>query len=397
MRSASRLRLSALHDGMRVLMPGAVDTELLRACLWTGEPARQAWDRFQQQAGDLRELFRTDLGSRKRFGPLLAASLRRNAVSADASILTVLRTALLREELRASLYGDILVEVLQVLDAGDARVVVLKGAAFGVALYDQPAHRHSHDIDLLVRAEDAEGAARALEAHGFRVAGTGPHAGGGDLTLIHRRALPVNLHSTLLPVSLPGRTFSFAELWSRTREARFSGHPARMLSPADSLVQVLGQATLFPARGSLQWAADAWLLIDRSADLDWELLIEWAGKSRVTLSCWTRLEYLAEELHAGVPAGARTALAARAAATEALERDLALYAARAGSGLGAIGQVLSGSTAAARARLLAWLLLPSRAYMGSTFGARSGLGLPAAYVRRALRYGIAELGSRRTR
>jgi len=388
-RSAPRLRLSALHDGLRVLMPGAVDTELLRACLWTGEPARQAWDRFQRQV-DLRELFRTDHGSRKRFGPLLAAALRRNAVSADASFLTVLRTALLREELRADLYSEILLEVLGVMSAGDIPVLVLKGAAFGATLYQEPAQRHSHDIDLLVRTEDVARAAAALEGQGFKRP-AGPAESGDRLTLVHGRALPVNLRTRLLP--LPETPFSFDAIWSRSLETGFSGHLARILSAADSLFQVLGQAARSPARGSLQWAADAWLLIERSPDLHWERLMEQAAASRLTLPCWARLEYLAGELHAGVPASVRAVLAERAAGAEPVERDRALYAARAASGIGGPRQVLSGSTANDRAHLLAWLLFPSPAYMRVTFGVRGGLGLPAAYVRRVLRYGLAALRS----
>jgi hypothetical protein len=98
------------------------------------------------------------------------------------------------------------------------------------------------------------------------------------------------------------------------------------------------------------------------------------------------LDYLALELLAGVPVQVRSAVEAGAARAGAEERDLALYAARADSGSSGMGQVLRGSTAGARARLLAWLLFPSPRYMRSAYGSRGGAGLPAMYLRRLLRY-----------
>jgi hypothetical protein len=161
------VKLTALRDALGAVLPDAGETDLLRACLWRGDPARTAWQAFARDAGDLRELFRADHGSRKRLGPLLAAALRDNAIAADPAFLTVLRTAQLREELRAEIYSEILADVLAALDSIDVPVLVLSGAAFGESLYASPALRHSHDIDLLLREADVPRAADLLAARGF--------------------------------------------------------------------------------------------------------------------------------------------------------------------------------------------------------------------------------------
>jgi hypothetical protein len=373
--------LVALRDAMGAVMPGPVETSLLRACLLPGAPGREAWESFGRESGDLRELFRADHGSRKRLGPLLASALRRNAIPADPALLTVLRTSHLREELRAEIYCGILSEVLASLDALDMPVLVLGGAAFGSTLYEAPVLRHSHDIDLLLREEDVDRAAGVLESRGFRR--TGPSQ------LEHRRSLPVNLHCRLLPSEDAG--FSREAVWSRSREAKIAGRPGTVLSPGDNLFQALGRAALSPGRRSLQWACDARLLTDRMGDRDWEVLVEQVATSRLSLWYWVMLDYLALALLAEIPGPVRSAIQVQAERAVPVERDLALYAARADSGSSGMGQVLRGSSAGARARLLAWLLFPSAGYMRSAYGSRGPASLPALYLRRLLSYATRSL------
>jgi hypothetical protein len=366
------MELVALRDAMGAVMPDPLETSLLRACLLSGDAGREAWQRVERDSGDLRELFRADHGSRKRLGPLLAWAVRRNAIPADPALLTVLRTSHLREELRSEIYCGILSQVLGRLEALDIRVLVLGGAAFGSTLYDAPVLRHSHDIDLLVGEADVDRAAHDLESCGFRR--TGPSQ------LEHRRSLPVNLHRRLLPAE--DGEFSFAGVWSRRRRAQVGDHSGFVLSPGDSLFQVLGRAALSPNRRSLQWVCDARMLVDRMDERDWSVFVDQVSTTRLALWYWVMLDYLALALGAGVPASVRSAIQAQAAGAGPVERDLALYAARADSGSSGMQQVLRGSSAAVRARLLAWLLFPSPGYMRSAYGSRG----PATYLRRLLSY-----------
>ncbi len=377
--------LTPLSDALSALLPDGGDTLLLRAILWTGPAARDAWTSFERDAGDLRELFRADHGRRKRLGPLVAAALRRNEIAADPKVLTVLRTASLREELRADLYQDILAESLVALADAGVNTLVLRGAAFGRILYEEPAHRHSHDIDLLCRSRDLEAAAVALERTGLRRI-AGPE---GEVRLEHRRALPINLHTSLL--ESPGREPDFDELWSRSTEAPLTGVALQTLSPADHLFHVLTSGIVSRSRSDLQWACDAWRLIERFPGLAWEVFLGLAERGAHPVLRWAVLEYLAEALGAAIPAEVQGRVRGFAQAAPPIERDQALYLARAAPEVGVLAQVRRGSSLRAKVQLARWALFPSAEYLRATHG---GTGtLPVLYLRRLLRRGTARFRS----
>lgn len=366
-------------------MPGPSETLLLRACLCPGPEGRAAWEAFQAQAGDLRELFRADYGAKKRLGPLLAHALRRQGIPADRAVLTVLRTSSLREELRTQAYQEILDEVTGALQGEGVSFVVLKGAALGPTVYERPELRHSHDIDLLCRPEESDAAFRALRRAGLRPL---MPPGGPDqpLRLEHRSSLPVNLHRRLFTPAC--FTTSWEEVWPRTREGPGG---VRHLAPGDNLLHVCGEAIFSPARASLQWACDAWLLMARPAELDWTTFVLAGASGGVTLPGWIMLDYMAGELGAAVPAGVLEELAEGAARTPAPERDQALFLARNASRSGALGQVALGATLGARARLFWWMLFPSAGYLRASSGRPGGDARPVPLAllraRRLVRYG----------
>ena len=77
------------------------------------------------------------------------------------------------EAIRAGAELDGLLELLtiQMIDALEAVGIpsmLLKGPALGRALYGKPGRRPSADIDLLVRAEDLNGAVEVAERLGYR-------------------------------------------------------------------------------------------------------------------------------------------------------------------------------------------------------------------------------------
>ena len=67
--------------------------------------------------------------------PLLFGALRRNGVAVDEAFLTVLRTASLREELRAKTYRRICRDVFAAFSTAGIPAIVLKGVALADTVY----------------------------------------------------------------------------------------------------------------------------------------------------------------------------------------------------------------------------------------------------------------------
>jgi hypothetical protein len=74
-----------------------------------------------------------------------------------------------------------------------------------------------------------------------------------------------------------------------------------MLSPSDNLLHVCGQAWYSAQRFSLRWVGDAWFIIERHRNLDWDLLLDTARRSHLVEPLSVMLGYLAEDLGANIP------------------------------------------------------------------------------------------------
>jgi hypothetical protein len=373
-----------LSDALSLILPSPEQTWFLRALLLSGEPARQAWDRYRTRMGDPRKAIKRDRGGIKTLAPLLDAALRRNGIVADDALLTSLRTASLREELRSRSYRRIVRSALSALAAGGVRHAVVGEAALAETVYDGPALRHCHKIDLLLPGDDVNRAAPLLLPAGFD-----PPAGGlsprpDHLAIRHGSGLPLELHSRL-----PGdrhRAVSPDELWTRSQPATIAGLPTRVLSPADNLLHACALAPMSSGRESLVWVSDAWHLITRCPDLDWEVLLECTTRSRLALPLSVTIAYLAGALDAPVPpAVVDRARAAGAQADTPLAEALLSAAVLSTPALLTRLARLGGGWRP-RVAVVKWILFPSPGYVRSIFRVTHPWLLPAYYVYRPLRY-----------
>jgi hypothetical protein len=181
--------------------------------------------------------------------------------------------------------------VLATLGETGIRTVAIGGAALAETVYDEPALRHCHDLDLLVEAGDVTAAAALLTRRGFR-----PARSGG--ALLHETGLPVVVHGRF--VRRAPRDLDFEEVWGRSSARELGGAPARVPSAADQLLRVCARMSSSRAR-SPRWACDAWLLV-ADGEVEWELLLESASRTRLAPRLAVALEYLAGRLDAPIPA-----------------------------------------------------------------------------------------------
>jgi Uncharacterised nucleotidyltransferase len=392
--SEQAARPPLLADTLSVILPTARQTRILRACLYSGEAGRRAWQAWRADMGDSVRGEDADERVLRRLRPMLYGALRRNEPTATKALAASLRTAYVREELRMEAYRRICARVLSTLAEAGIPTILLRGAALGGAAYGDWALRHIHDIDLLVWEDDLARSARALAGVGFEPLPELSNARTGDVTLRHRSGLPVALHGRLFRPAYANADLS--GMWARSVSESLDGVAARVLSPADSLLHVCGHAAFRPSRGLLLWVCDAWQIIRAHPELDWAILLEGAADRHLSLPLYVTLRYLATGLNAAIPEAVLDRLAA-AADADALGREGALHGALTAPNGGVQDLLPRIGGWRARALLLRWLLLPSPWYMRSAYNPRHPRLMPLYYLARLLQYGhrLLRYGARR--
>lgn len=339
-------------------------------------------------------MFEQDTRGLKGLLPTVQAALAAHGGEVEPGFATYLRAARVREELRSEIVRRLCGEVLHALAAQGIEAIALKGCFLAEAVYEEPAMRHNHGIDVLVREHDLERAGSAAAALGFSTAAGVRWDPRQWLRFTHASGLPLEVHSRLFApdhwrVSLPA-------LWERSRPDRVAGAPARALSPADNLLHVCGFAASHESRAGLRWAVDAWRIIDRFRELDWEGLVATSEESRLSLPMYVLVRYLADEMEAAVPAQAVRSLARSASKASARDREATLLGAtRTLAALGAA--VAAAGGARGRANVVRTVLLPSPAWMRERYDRAPAWILPALYVHRLGRHAAIRLAAARVR
>ena len=380
-RVARMAEAPVLADALWLMLPPEDMTSFLRACLLSGPAVHAAWARWLGAERDLSRRLGRDRAGARRHLPLLYVNLTRNGVSIDPLFLPYFRTALIRDDLRHGRYERIARDALTALAGARVNVVVLKGAALAASVFDPPALRHCHDIDLLIPATQIGAAVEALTAGGFAAeARTNP---GSDTRVEHASGLQLTLHTRL--VNTPFYELPIATMLERTRTIPVAGAPARIMSAADMLVHVCAVASESPARDSLSWAVDACLVARTVPAPDWEIVVATTCEGQMALPLFTMLSYLAEALEAPVPASALAALRAAAMRTDRVRRQAAIRGVRVGA-RGRLREILRVSGWRSRLAVLGWMLAPSPAYLRWTHPGTPPWRLPACYLTRPLRF-----------
>lgn len=273
-------------------LPTAEQSIFLRACVLPGPAGRDAWREWLSIVGDPIAAFR-DASEYRPLAALLYASLRDHEaeLGVPREFVTVLRTAVVREEARTRQYAELVASMLAAVEGASVEPLVLPGASLAATVYPNRTLRHCHDLDLLVRPEELRRAVDALRSLGCTQRS---HA-----ELVHPSRLPVLLHTTLLPTPLAQ---SLADrVRSRAISVTVAGRGACTLAPADALLHVCAHGFSARARRSIQWAVDAHFLVERHPDLDWAVSLETTRAASLTVPFAVTLRFLHDELAAAVP------------------------------------------------------------------------------------------------
>lgn len=302
------------------ILPTRRDSDLLRACLDTGDEAGGSWRAWCASVGGRDELPR---GGGAGMLPLLYLARKDHRIECEPTATRRLRDAYVAALVRRRAYDDICRELVAALTAKSIESLVLKGAALGHTVYPAPETRLAGDIDLLLRESDLGPAAECLLSAGWRWKELPMDFGRHHIApLCHPSGLPVELHRRLFPAYYQLAT---EDLWARSRPLDLGHTQSRMLSAEDTLMHVCVHAAYCPTRASFNWVADAWFILRTRQMFDWPRLVDIAVSGRLSLPLAVTLSYLVDSLKAPVPMAALDRLWEAAARTDAAGRSCSQF------------------------------------------------------------------------
>ena len=142
---------------------------------------------------------------------------------------------------------------------------------------------------------------------------------------------------------------------------------------------------------SLRWVCDAWFLIHRYPDLDWEVLLNHAFRGPMALPLFITLGYLGEQLNAPIPADVLNRLGAAASKSESIGTELALFGALRNARGGLMKTLYNCGDWSTRALVMKWALLPSPGYLRWVHEIRCSWLVPFYYPYRPLRFIVRQI------
>ena len=248
------------------------------------------------------------LADREKVAPMLWRRVRQIApdrvpVGADAHLRKLARVV----DFQMSYLEQLTLKSANALDRAGIDYTLLKGAALAGSIYGSFARRPMIDLDLLVRASDAQGTVQALASAGWLW--RPDKSVDGDFSGLHHLPamldpngmVSVEIHTTLLP---PGAPFSISTeaVLQSGRIVAFGAGALRVPNPAYLLLHAcvhLTWAHLF-RQGGLRTFRDVGAIVE-SPDMDWPRFIDLAKRHNAgTCAFWT-LHLAQRLLGVGIP------------------------------------------------------------------------------------------------
>ncbi|MDB4915732.1 MAG: hypothetical protein JWM95_3376 [Gemmatimonadetes bacterium] len=199
-------------------------------------------------------------------------------------------------------------------------VLLLKGAPLAHSYYGNPALRPMSDLDIAVRRESLHRALALMHDIGWRCT-TDPNE--RRLRFVHALQFvgpergEIDLHfRVLVEANRKGADDAF---WSRTEPLAVDGMQVLQLEPAFMLLHVVIHGLRWNVETPIRWISDALTIVRmRAADIDWEAMVSFAQRQRITHRLGLGLAYLVDEFDAAIPGDVITRL--RSSGPTLLER-----------------------------------------------------------------------------
>ncbi|MDT9600473.1 nucleotidyltransferase domain-containing protein [Sphingosinicella rhizophila] len=296
------------------LWPNRDQELLLKAAIGTGDDAVAAYRAWRD---------RTDFAGHVDEGtfnliPLLYANMARLGV--QDRVMPRLKGVYRNSWVRSAQRASVAAELLGLLHQAGIKVMVSKGLPLALAFYDGPAARPMNDFDLVVPKSKAAEASRLLQGRGFRAA---RHAWNQELAIrhavshIHPSRGEVDLHWHILFECLSEE--ADRHFWDHAVPLDVSGVPVLRPSATDLLLHVLIHGMRWNMAPPMRWVADAAMILRGSEAVDWDRMIAFAARYRLTQRLSLALTYLKERFEIPVPDPVVAAIAGGSSLVEKFE------------------------------------------------------------------------------
>ena len=278
------------------LWPSPDQLNLLKAALWQGQDALDAWLAWRG-AVDLDGPLNSGTF---RLLPLLYCNLHAQGVPAG-------EISRLKGLYRNAWYlnNRVLHGVRPLLaDLRDAgfRVMFLKGIHLARAYYPKLGARPMNDVDIMVPAEQAAAVLSWMDGRGYARHWT-QLQGGTEYRhsmeyQIGEQEIDIHWH-LLRDCQDPALT---RQLWAQARPHDHDGIAGWGLSPADLLFHQLVHGLRWNEEPSIRWVPDAWMILRRHHDdMDWARLVGLCRRLAYCERASLALRFLRDTLRAEVP------------------------------------------------------------------------------------------------
>lgn len=283
--------------------PNKLQETFLRAALYNGKEADQAWIEWKSQI----RLDDVDFGT-FRLLSLLYKNLQARGV--DDPLMPKLKGIYRYNWVKNQRLLFFTSTLLDSFECEHIPVMVLKGLPLTLLAYKDLGLRFMNDIDMLVPPEKAVHAIKCLVNSGFTPKLKPLKEYGSSwvkafvrhhpyCTWINSDGMELDLHW-----SLTYDTFErgiIESLWKRALLFEIHGRKAKTLDPADMLVHVCRHGVKWNALPPIRWVADASMILKTWPGLDWERVTELTERMNATLYLKDALSYLKTNFNAAVP------------------------------------------------------------------------------------------------
>lgn len=262
---------------------------LLRAALLRGENAILSWKHWVSEA----DIDHLDPGS-YRLLPILYRNLR--SLGVEHPLMTRLRGIYKMTWYKNQVLFHEMGRLLEDFHLAGIRTMLLKGSALTLLHYKDYGLRPMSDFDLLVPTEQASRAIKLLEELNWsrKERHRSPHSLGFE----NASGRELDLHRHVLAECC--QLDADDDFWRCAVSTTISEVATLALNPTDQLLHVCVHGVAWNAVPPLRWVADAMTIL-KTAEVDWNQLIERARKRRLLLPLTRALGYLQDTLGAAIP------------------------------------------------------------------------------------------------